>query len=433
MRDAPQYHHCFCDRVVEDVEGGIMCNHLRFVVLVLFLATASLAQDAVPTFQEFKLKDIGTILIPVTMELQAGDYKVLSDAFSKELMTKGGFEVSGNKIVFQQKGLNEFTKATTYARVMIDTDYGPPGSYEKLVSKLQLTTRELNLLDSSLKQELSKSFEGYGIRMLRWDGVSIVSVNGRSAIRTAYLRQLNDNPSVVVEMYQFQNYDRTHKLTISYRLEDSSLWKDALDRTKNSFSISNIVIPTTAVAPPQKTESDYAVYRDAKFPFTLFYPKDWTQLQPTHAATRFKIAKEDGIYFTDFNINAIYVEATRNVTPERYVRGFIDDPQLIDAMIKQGLPTGRVLSRGKTYVNNRDAYYVKSRGTYRSFEEEHDMTIYQILTILDGNIYTLTFRAPTEEFDENFPIFKFIASSFVIRPTMITVPKVVSPKPAKNR
>lgn len=172
----------------------------------------------------------------------------------------------------------------------------------------------------------------------------------------------------------------------------------------------------------QQPASDYLVYRDSQFPFSLFYPKDWTQLTPTHAATRFKIAKEDGLYFTDFNINARYVESTKTVTPERYVQGFIDNPQLIDEMVKQGLAGARVLSRGKIYVSNRDAYYVKSRGTYRSFDEEHDMTVYQILTIFEGNIYTLTFRAKTEEFDDNFPIFKFIASSFVIRPTKIEVP-----------
>ncbi|MBS1770434.1 MAG: hypothetical protein JSS77_12285 [Acidobacteria bacterium] len=176
----------------------------------------------------------------------------------------------------------------------------------------------------------------------------------------------------------------------------------------------------------QPAPSDYSVYRDEKYPFSLFYPKDWTQLQPTHAATRFKIAKEDGLYFTDFNINAIYVDSTKNVTPEEYVRNLIDDPQLIDAMVRQANPTAKVVARGRTYLNNRDAYFTKSEGSYRTIDNSVRLTVYQITTILEGNIYTLTFRAPTAEFDENFPVFKFIASSFVIRPTTILPPKATS-------
>lgn len=178
-----------------------------------------------------------------------------------------------------------------------------------------------------------------------------------------------------------------------------------------------------SVTAQQPAPSDYAVYRDDKYPFSLFYPKDWTQLQPTHAATRFKTAKEDGIYYTDFNINAVYVDSLKNMTPESYVKSYIDNPQLIDAMVKQGNPTAKVVSRGRTYVNNREAYFSKSEGTYRTFDESVRITVYQIMTIFEGNIYTLTFRAPTDEFEENFPIFKFIASSFVVRATKITVPK----------
>lgn len=176
----------------------------------------------------------------------------------------------------------------------------------------------------------------------------------------------------------------------------------------------------------QPAPSDYAVYRDSKFPFSLFYPKDWTQLQPTHALTRFKVAKEDGIYMTDFNINANYVESTKNLTPESYVKGFIDNPQLIDAMVKQANPTAKVVARGRTYINNREAYFSKSEGTYRVLDESHQITVYQIMTILEGNVYTLTFRSLTDEFEENFPVFKFIAASFVIRPTTITVPPTTS-------
>lgn len=188
---------------------------------------------------------------------------------------------------------------------------------------------------------------------------------------------------------------------------------------KTIFGVLLSLLVAVSSLAQQPTPSDYSVYRDEKYPFSLFYPKDWTQLQPTHAATRFKVTKEDGVYFTDFNINATYVESIRNVTPEKYAQGFVDDPQLIDAMVKQANPTARVIARGKTFVNNRDAYFTRSEGTYRTIDNSVRLTVYQIMTVFEGNIYTLTFRAPTDEFDENFPIFKFIASSFVIRPTTL--------------
>lgn len=173
----------------------------------------------------------------------------------------------------------------------------------------------------------------------------------------------------------------------------------------------------------QKIESDYAVYRDDKFPFSLFYPKDWTQLEPTHAQTRFKVTKEDGLYLTDFSIVVTYAESAKDMTSAALVDGLIARPEMIKALVKQGNPTAKLISSGKTYLSNREAFFIKSEATYRMLDEQYEMTVYQIMTMNDGNSYTLTFRALTTEFDENFPIFKFIASSFVIRPTKIIVPK----------
>jgi hypothetical protein len=216
--------------------------HLTIGFLVLFfllLISSSAFGQTTPgqAFVEFKLNGLGSILIPDTMELQGGAYKKFSDGASKEM----GYDVSG-EIIFQQKGLNEFNfkEINTYARVMIGTELGTPGSYEKLTTKIKATPRELQILGSSFKKELVNSFGDTGLRLIRWDGVSIVAVSGQSALKIAYLRQLNDKPSVYVEIYNFQNNDRMHRLTISYRLQDASIWKDALERTKNSFKITNI-------------------------------------------------------------------------------------------------------------------------------------------------------------------------------------------------
>lgn len=211
-----------------------------FAFLLLCLSFDNIAQDAEPTFVEYRIKDLGTVLIPVSMELQSGSYKELSEKYSKEMLEKYGYEVSGDQVIFQQKGLNELKGFHSYARVMIATDHGAAGDYDKLTTRIKATSAELRELETAIKNQLITDLRSENIEILRWDGVSIVTVNGRSSVRVAYLRQYATNPPVFVQMFMFQNSDRMHRLTISYRVADEQLWKSALERTKNSFTITNI-------------------------------------------------------------------------------------------------------------------------------------------------------------------------------------------------
>lgn len=186
----------------------------------------------------------------------------------------------------------------------------------------------------------------------------------------------------------------------------------------------------------KQIESDYSVERNEEFRFSVFYPKDWTQLQPSHAQTRFKVTKEDGLYLTDFSVVVTYAEAAKSMSAKSFADGIIARPEIMEAMVKKGNPTAKIMSSGKTYISNRDAFYIKSDATYRVLDNSYEMTVYQIMTIDEGNSYTLTFRSPTDEFDDNFPIFKSMASSFVIRPTELKVTpksKTTNKTRTKNR
>lgn len=218
---------------------NMRCVFLCLIQLCCLSAT-SIGQIPVANYQEFKIIDVGSILVPTTMELQAGAYKEYSDAAGAEAQKKLGYEVSGDKIVFQQKGLNEFNNFNTYARIIIDTDRVKLGGLGRLKSKIVISRSELNLLDRSSREQFEKMFSANDIRLIRWDGVSLVTLNGQNAIRIAYIRQLGKNPAVFVEVFRFQNYDRSHSLTISYRQQDAALWSDSLTRAKNSFTITNV-------------------------------------------------------------------------------------------------------------------------------------------------------------------------------------------------
>lgn len=218
-----------------------MKTKFLFLPLFVILYCVSIAAQTAPAgFDLYKLNGIGSILISSNMELQAGTYKMLSENYAKEALAKKGIEISGDSIIFQPKGLNEFKKSATYARVIIETTLGKAGDYKKLNVKKVFTPKQVQILDSDAKSAIENGFENTPLKLTKWGGVSIDTINGIQVIKTAYTRQLNDNPPVYVEMYYVENNDRQYTLTLSYRVADASVWKDALRTTKESFKVTNI-------------------------------------------------------------------------------------------------------------------------------------------------------------------------------------------------
>jgi hypothetical protein len=125
-------------------------------ILVLILAFGVFGQTSVGTFEKIKMSDIGTVLIPSTMELQSGTFKKFSDSVSKDLMKEQGIEITGDNIVFQPKGLNDFKKLNAYARVIINTTIGRKGEYRKITAKFAATKRELNEASTIFRKQFEE-------------------------------------------------------------------------------------------------------------------------------------------------------------------------------------------------------------------------------------------------------------------------------------
>jgi hypothetical protein len=153
------------------------------LLLVLMNFTVLFAQNQKDvTFEKITFTDIGTISIPSIMELQSGIYKDLSNSFSKEL----GLDSSGT-IIYQQKGLNSFSKpANTYARVMLKETRGRNSEFKTLNTKMSLTSKQLKTLDEYTKSEMEKQFvdTNLGMKLIKWFGVSLEKLNGNNAIPT---------------------------------------------------------------------------------------------------------------------------------------------------------------------------------------------------------------------------------------------------------
>lgn len=191
-------------------------------------------------FDTYSLLGIGYIRIPNNMEEQSGKYKTLAQKLTNE--SGMYYAISGDKIIFQQKGLNELKKDgfSSYVRIIIETEIGSVGSFEKLSTKITASQKELNQLNQEYREQFIQSFKGTPLKMIGWDGLSIVRIGGYSALKIAYRRRLNEQPPVVVNIYQFQNNDRRYNITLSYRECDENIWKTVLNETINSFEITNI-------------------------------------------------------------------------------------------------------------------------------------------------------------------------------------------------
>jgi hypothetical protein len=193
-------------------------------------------------FENYSLSGIGSISIPNTMELQSGKYKEIHDKLESKIAEKYKYEITGNAIVFQQKGLNELERKsfTNYARIMLDTDIGSPGDYQKANVKIAPTSNEIKDLNSDFKTQLITGFNGTQFKLIDWYGCSLEIINGKQCLKVSYKRQLGSNPEVHVDLYRFQNNDRIHTLTISYRENDRETVKPIFAKVVNTFKLTNI-------------------------------------------------------------------------------------------------------------------------------------------------------------------------------------------------
>ena len=182
-------------------------------------------------YTTYTIEEVGSISVTDDLELQGGNYKEMVESYLNSRHIN--FD---SRVVFQPKGLNALEKeVNSYCRIIIETLYG---DYEPLYSKIpQVSVNELRELSTTMKQSLIQGFAGTSLQLINFYGSTIVNINNQVAIKTSYTRRLGDNAPVRVDVYHFQNRDRMHSLTLSYRIEDADLWKEKLSHSLNSFRI----------------------------------------------------------------------------------------------------------------------------------------------------------------------------------------------------
>lgn len=179
------------------------------------------------------IESMGSIYLPSEMEIQKGKYKKLNDKL---------YEIIGNEsksVVFQQKGLNEFSKDAynSYARILIKTEITKENDYPNLYESNIMSERELKEIGMFIIDGLRKEYSKQNIKIIKGFGTSEVTVNKMTAIKTSLERKMGDNPNVMVNMYQFLNKDRMHSLTFSYRSNDKEKWEKIFEKVLNTLFI----------------------------------------------------------------------------------------------------------------------------------------------------------------------------------------------------
>jgi hypothetical protein len=218
-------------------------KHIFSLIAILFLVTSwgqkqpLAAQSLLPNWERYFISNVGYIDIPSYMEIPSGSYEQIMNAYFNRL------EIDAPQLMFQQKGLNDFNSEafTKYGRIIVETQLGNYGDFLALSYNIAtVTSAEISELNLNFKAKTINDLQSIGHELIEWYPLRVQKINGMPCIHVSYRRQLGSNPIVLVNYFVFQNTDRVHTLTLSYRVSESAAWKTDFARIQSSFRITNI-------------------------------------------------------------------------------------------------------------------------------------------------------------------------------------------------
>jgi len=224
--------YCSMDNMRQMLNDGVKCRYLYFdrngTFVTSFLISSQTCVDhdllTKSNWKRTTIAGVGTIDVPPSLEVQEGQLREMSG--------------SSYGLVLQQKGLNAQTQSSlgTYVRVMVESfPADSPGDFRRAGTKIKYTSAELEELSTALRMQA----EMPDITILQWDKPRVVEVNGVTAVCVEYSRAYKSNTPAKVAIYMFEDYDRIHKLTMSYRVSEREMWAAALQGVLQSFRISH--------------------------------------------------------------------------------------------------------------------------------------------------------------------------------------------------
>ena len=218
-------------------------KHIFSIIIILVSVTSwgqklpLAAQSLSPNWERVFISNVGYIDIPSYMEIPFGTYEQIMNTYLNRL------EINAPQLIFQQKGLNDFNSEAfkKYGRIIVETKLGTYGEFLPLSYNIStVTSAEISQLNLNFKAKTISDLQSIGHQLIEWYPLRVQKINGMPCIHVSYRRQLGSNPIVLVNYYIFQNNDRVHTLTLSYRVSEAVDWKNDFDRILTSFRITNI-------------------------------------------------------------------------------------------------------------------------------------------------------------------------------------------------
>lgn len=217
-----------------------------FLILWLFVLVLTTEAVAAPKWKEIEIPGICSLQMPPTMEIQSQEYKDDTVASANPDLLRI-YSPNANLLTIQQKGLNKRDPKALkqYARVIFKiSEVGARGDFPNKEFKdtfLSLSKNDLHEISENLKEltiEEMKPYVEKGLlgKIIKWDGFSIASVGGLSAMKLNYTREgLHGNSSVAATSYAIPMDYFMLNITLSYRINESKIWKDDIGRIISSI------------------------------------------------------------------------------------------------------------------------------------------------------------------------------------------------------
>ncbi|MBW8241921.1 hypothetical protein K1F50_03845 [Muricauda oceani] len=198
------------------------------LTLTMLLFQLGFSQE---NWDKIDLGNWGEIKMPSSLEVQSGNYKKIID------YQKRHFSVNAERIVFQQKGVNNGKNLDTYGRIIIRTDFASEEFPD--LNTTEITSQDIADLNQMYKSQIYEVANNptYPAKIIKWNGVKIVTLNGNKSINYSYVRQMNGKPQTYSEFYIFWKGNRQHTLNIEYRIIDSDKWKSDLEKATKTFKL----------------------------------------------------------------------------------------------------------------------------------------------------------------------------------------------------
>lgn len=180
--------------------------------------------DAPVFWNDYVIEDVFELSVPPTLELRQERDKYT------QLLKKCDLYNNDVTAVFQQKGLSKNDKMAMnqYCRILITYNKGLYGDFLRSDETFVLDRSVEDMLDKMVYAE-SSGFDLIGIPRHQW-----VEINRANAIETSYLRDGVDGV-VSCRIYLFFDRDKMMKICVSYRVNESNLWKEVLDNVIRTF------------------------------------------------------------------------------------------------------------------------------------------------------------------------------------------------------